>query len=51
MTKMMQMKLNQASSFKIYAFKSYGFNITHLLSSISQSKFHVLRLCYWEFLV
>ena len=24
------MKLYQASSFKIYVFKSFGFNITHL---------------------
>ena len=40
----------EASSFKIYVFKSFGFNITHLLSSISQLKFHVLWICYWEFL-
>ena len=26
------MKLYQASSFKIYVFKSFGFNITHLSS-------------------
>ena len=32
MTKMM-MKLYQASSFKIYVLKSFGFNITHLSSS------------------
>ena len=32
------MKLYQASSFQIYVFKSFGFNITHLLASISQSK-------------
>ena len=51
------MKLYQASSFKIYVFESFGFNITHLSSSMTQSisqskiscfKIMVLRVSLWQ---